>query len=163
LDGLQVVCFREIDDFELVLLFVLLDPFVSLALRVDEEWPASALGGDNAIINTQGVVGEAFDDPLTDGEWGLQCLAERIIFRVRNAQICEFLLPACNDGFAIGASERPQIGNRCSREEDVSYEFVKLLSDVLDLLFPSDALLLQQDCQFLSADQPIVSSNHILL
>lgn len=76
LDGLQVVCFRKINDLELVLFFVLLDPFVSFALRVDEEWPASALGGDDSVVDTQGVIGEAFDDPLTDGEWGLQCLAE---------------------------------------------------------------------------------------
>lgn len=60
----------------MVLFLVFLNPFVGLALRVDEEWPASALGSDHTIVDTQRIVGEAFDDPLADGEWGLQRLAE---------------------------------------------------------------------------------------
>jgi hypothetical protein len=79
------MCFREVYELELILFFVFLYPFMGFTLRVDEQGPTCALGGNHAVVDTQGIIGETFDDPFTDGERGLQRLTQGVIFRVGNA------------------------------------------------------------------------------
>jgi hypothetical protein len=105
------VSLREIYYFEVVLFLVLLDPFVSLPLGIDEKRPPLALRRNDTIIDAQRVVGEALNDPLSDGEWSLQCLRKRVVFAKGNPELCELFLPPDYNWISIGASEGSEIGD----------------------------------------------------
>ena len=51
-----------------------LDPFVGLALGVNEEGPPLRVLYDNAILSGEDVSGQTADVPLSDQHWVSQCL-----------------------------------------------------------------------------------------
>jgi hypothetical protein len=58
LENLKIISIGEFHDSYLFLLLHVLDPLVSLALWINEEWPSSRLISNDSVFNTECVIGK---------------------------------------------------------------------------------------------------------
>mmetsp|Transcript_175347 Transcript_175347/g.562465 ORF Transcript_175347/g.562465 Transcript_175347/m.562465 type:complete len:721 (+) Transcript_175347:2410-4572(+) len=149
----QVDWVGQLGDIDVLLLAHVANPAVRLALWVDHEWPASATGDHDAVLDGQVVGRQAGNVPLPHlGRVDEHVVNLPIGVRLQAEGNC-LLKPCCGEVLAELGGEGAGVGDEASRQQDVPDDKAEVLFQDRTRRVPADGLVAQTAQQLLGAVQ----------
>ena len=157
LERAQVVVLRELDHEQPRLGFELADPLVGLPLRVDHQRPAARHRRHNAVVDGEGVGGQALHVPSADAHGVAHDLLEVKLVRLGDALLVEAYLPLVERELAVGNRKRAEVRDHASRDQHVPQQVEVLGAEVSRDLAPAHLLAAESAHELLGALELVVA------
>ncbi len=133
----------ELDNVQAVFFLQALCPLVALALGVDEERPALRVLHDDAVLDGEGVFGQACQLPLADFHGVAQGAHDLRGLGVWHVEVGKVADPDLGHLVAVLAGKGAQVGDEAGRAEHVADHVRDQVLEVFDVLCPADFLVAQ--------------------
>ena len=158
---IHVIRVRQFDNLKFVLPLHVVNPFVRLTLRIDEQAPPLRVVHDNGVLGGERVSRQAEYVPRIDLYLGAEHLDEIVISRARYVQAVHVVDPFSQTLDAIVGREWAQVRYHAAGDQNISRQRVVGALQVRRRLCPTILLSSQAADQFLGPNQLVPAVGHL--